>query len=138
MRAGKPGIQFNTANLGLGTVFKEYQEIIMKYIWTIGPEGVGTGKLWVEVNKVLIEKGESKSRASVIFFLQDMSAQGYLTYITETGKGGHRRIYTCPLNESEFKELIAKTVIDKLLEVFPEETAQALKEIVDTHQLSVD
>ena len=138
MKGGTIGFQFDTSKSGLGTLFKEYQEIILKFLWTTGPEGVGSGKAWVAVNKVLMEKEESISSASVIFFLQDMAANGYLTYSSETGKGGRRKIYSCLLNETEFKESIAKSLIEKLLQEFPKATKQALKTIIDTHKLSVD
>ena len=41
----------------------------------------------------LLPDGQTRSRAAVIFALDDMVEAGYLGFHEETGKGGHRRIY---------------------------------------------
>ena len=47
--------------------------------------------MWRHVNKVLSEKGESRSRASIIFFLDDMVEEGVLDYEVTTGMEGPAR-----------------------------------------------
>ncbi len=116
---------------GYRTILKDYQEYVMHYLWSQKGKGITSGKAWVEANKELLKEGKSKSRASIIFFLQDMSAAGYLTFTMATGKGGHHRVYTSLYTETEFRGLIAKQVIDKLLETFPEETERALIKTVE-------
>ncbi len=54
-------------------MMKEYQVLTMKFLWKRGEEGTPSGLAWVEVNKILLERGTSKSRASIIFFLQAMT-----------------------------------------------------------------
>ena len=45
------------------------------------------------------------------------------------GKGGHHWIYSPAMDESEFKQYIARTILESLLRDFPEETAEAVKKI---------
>ena len=72
-------------------------------------------------------QGETISRASVINFLESMKEMGVLKGEERTGKGGHHWIYSPAMNESEFKQHIARTILESLLRDFPEETSEALK-----------
>ena len=65
---------FKTFRDGLETVWKEYQVIVMRYLWALeeGEQGAGSGKVWEATNLVLMRKGKSISRASCIFFLNAM------------------------------------------------------------------
>jgi hypothetical protein len=54
---------------------------------------------------------------------------GVLKGEERTGKGGHRWIYSPAMNESEFKQHIARTILESLMRDFPEETAEAVKKI---------
>jgi predicted transcriptional regulator len=74
-------------------------------------------------------KPNTISRASVINFLESMREAGVLKGEERTGKGGHRWIYSPAMNEAEFKEFIAKTLIKKLMRDFPEETLTALENL---------
>jgi hypothetical protein len=47
----------------------------------------------------------------------------------KTGKGGHHWIYSPAMNESEFKQHIAKTIMESLLRGFPNETKEALNSV---------
>ena len=69
------------------------------------------------------------SRASIINFLESMRMMGVLKGDEKTGKGGHRWIYSPAMNESEFKQYIARTILESLMRDFPEETAEAVKKI---------
>ncbi len=112
---------------GLRKTLKEYEEVGLKYVWSQGEEGVGSGKTWMAVNEVLgPEKG--MSRASVIFFLNRMVDQGVLDYRSATGKGGHHRIYFPVLDERGYKKHLLKTVVESMMRDFPEETQEALKD----------
>jgi len=127
---GNVANRFDISKTGYETIFKPFQEIVMNVIWKTGEKGITSGKAWIEANKVLLKMGKSKSRASVIFFLQDMVAAGYLTHTMATGKGGHHRVYTPLYNETEFKEEISKRIIEKLLETFPDETYSTMTKIM--------
>lgn len=120
--------KFDPAKKGLRKTLKEYEQIALKYVWSLDKEGVGSGKVWKNVNNEL-GHDKSISRASVIFFLSRMADQGVLKYTTATGKGGHHRVYSPLLDERGYKKYLLKTVVESLLKDFPEETKEALREI---------
>ena len=62
-----------------------------------------------------------KSRAAVIFSLNDMVDDGILEYEEKSGKGGYHRVYYPKMNKEEFAKHVKKTITDKLKEVFPSE-----------------
>ncbi len=95
--------KFDPSRHGLRKNLKEYEEIGLRYVWSIGENGVGSGKTWREVSKVLGSE-KSISRASVIFFLNRMVDQGVLDYRSATGKGGHHRIYYPVMDERGYKK----------------------------------
>ncbi len=118
---------FDTFETGLRTVWKEYQVVVMKYLWELEEgEEAGSGKAWLHTNLVLSDRGKSISRASIIFFLNAMVDEGVLTYVERTGKGGHHRIYSPAFDESGFKEFLAEKIISHLIQEFPDETKKTL------------
>ena len=123
------GFVFDTSEHGLRTIMKDYQEICMRFLWETGEESVNSRKAWLHVNKVLMEEERTISRASVINFLQAMHEKDLLRYTRKSGKGGYHRVYTPVYDEAEFKEHIARQIIEKLLEAFPDETNTALVKI---------
>jgi hypothetical protein len=74
-------------------------------------------------------KGETISRDSIINFLESMREAGVLRGDKKTGKGGYHWIYIPAMTEYEFKQHIARTILESLLRDFPEETAEAVKKI---------
>ena len=120
---------FCTYEAGLGTVFKDYQEITMRYLWDIGDEGVGSGDCWKHVNKMLNERDKTISRASVIFFLNAMVDHGILEYVSRTGKGGYHKVYTPVFDEAGFKEHLATKIIERLVSEYPEETQKVIRKL---------
>jgi predicted transcriptional regulator len=119
-------VEFDTAETGLRAVLRDYQEIALRVIWA-SPEGLGSKAVWDCVNAGL--KGKTISRASVINFLESMREAGVLKGEERTGKGGHHWIYSPAMNESEFKQHIAKTILESLMRDFPEETAEVVKKM---------
>ena len=87
-----------------------------------------TAPVWRHVNEALSEKSESRSRASIIFFLDDMVEEGVLDYEVTTGKGGYFRIYKTKINEREYRKHILRNVIDSIMKDFPEETKEVIQE----------
>ena len=122
------GFKFVHEKEGLGKTLKEYEEVGLRYVWSIGEEGVASGKVWAITNERL---GSDKtiSRASVIFFLNRMVDQGVLDYSTATGKGGHHRVYRPKLDERAYKKHLLKTIVESLMRDFPDETKEALEEL---------
>ena len=89
---------------GLGVFFhQDWQIPLVKLIE--GTQFTETNPLrsrdaWINTNKMLPD-GESISRASVIFFLQDMEEAGWLASRKQSGRGGYHDVYwkVCGLNE---------------------------------------
>ncbi len=122
------GFKFDHEKEGLSKTLKKYEEVALKYVWTTGEEGVGSGKTWANTNERL-GPDKTVSRASVIFFLNRMVDQGVLSYRTATGKGGHHRVYYPMLDEEAYKKHILKTIVESLMRDFPDETREALEEL---------
>jgi len=120
--------KFDPSKHGLRKTLKEYEEVGLRYVWSLGEGGVGSGKTW-EAVKERLGPDKSISRASVIFFLNRMVDQGVLDYRSATGKGGYHRVYYPIRNERGYKKYLLKTVVESLLRDFPEETIEALKEL---------
>ena len=119
--------KFDPTKHELRKTLKEYEEAGLRYVWSIGEEGVGSGKTWVAVNEAL-DPEKRVSRASVIFFLNRMVDQGVLDYRSATGKGGHHRVYFPVLDERGYKKFLLKTMVESMRRDFPEETKEALNE----------
>ncbi|HUS77922.1 MAG TPA: hypothetical protein VM050_04600 [Patescibacteria group bacterium] len=120
--------KFDPEKRGLRKTLREYEEIAIRYIWSLGDEGAGSGKVWTYVGENL-KGGKTISRASIIFFLNRMVDEGVLGFRDATGKGGHHRIYIPAMDEKAYKKYIVKTLYDSVARDFPEETEEALKEI---------
>ena len=121
--------KFGHTQKGLRKNLKEYQELALRYIWE-KEEGATSGETWKYVNEILSRSGKSISRASVIFFLDDMVDEGVLGYTPTTGKGGRFRIYTTKMNESEYRKYMLRTIINSMMRDFPEETIEVLQEAI--------
>jgi len=117
--------KFNPAETGLRKTLREYEEIALRYIWSVGDDGAGSGKTWEHVNEELGE-GKSISRASIIFYLNRMVDEGVLGFRDATGKGGHHRIYITKLDESGYKKYIVKTLLDSVAKDYPKETEEVI------------
>ncbi len=90
-------MKFDTKQEGLETLFKPYQVLLLEYIWELNENqriGVTSGQAHLYLQKT----SESKSRASVIFFLNDLVEEEILSYVERTGKGGYHRVYFPNMN----------------------------------------
>ena len=119
-------IVFDTSKDGMQTIMKDYREIGLRFVWEKGEEGVNSGKTWLHVNKILMEQERSISRASIIFFLNEMVEDGVLGYRERSGKGGFHRVYYPLLDEGGFKRHVSEKVISKLLETWPDEAGEII------------
>ena len=111
-------MKFDTSEKGLLTLFKPYQAALMEQIWKLNnPDRIGitSGQAY----EFLKDHPDSKSRASVIFFLNDMVEEGVLNYEERTGKGGYHRVYYPMKNREQFAHHVVVTITRKLAEVFP-------------------
>ncbi len=112
-------MEFDTEKEGLYTLFKPYQALLLEWIWKLNEkEKVGVNSN--QAHKYLENSPENKSRASVIFFLNNMVNKGILSYEEKTGKGGYHRVYYPTMNRKRFAAHVTETIKAKLEEVFPE------------------
>jgi len=114
-------VRFDTERDGLRTMLKEYQEVALRYLWSLG-EGVEASNfdIWVNVNNLMRvdpSDRDSISRASIINFMKSMENEGAVDYTEITGKGGRRRKYSMKFDETGFKKFIANKIRAKLREI---------------------
>jgi len=119
-------LQLDTGEKGLAMFFKDWQIEILRYLWSIPPEGANSRTVHQNVNKTL--KG-SISRASVINYLNAMADEECLNYTENTGKGGHHRVYAMAYTEDEFKRRVTEIIITKLLKEYSQETKKAIQQL---------
>ena len=112
---------------GFEKVLRDYQIEALRMVWGDDTKGVTSRDVYRHVNKQL-EGVRTISRASIINFLNAMCDEGVLAYVEETCKGGTRRKYFTGMDEGEFKKHIAKSVLESLLDDFPDQTLEAVKE----------
>ena len=65
----------------------------MRYVWDNADEGVISKDAWQHLHTLADEKLHM-SRASVIFFLKDMTKNGFLVDNEKTGKGGKHSVWS--------------------------------------------
>jgi hypothetical protein len=110
-------VKFDTKQEGLRTLFKPYQVLLLEHLWDLNGQsrvGLTSG----QAHKYLMDKPESKSRASVIFFMNDMVDDGILDYEEKTGKGGYHRVYYPKMDRVEFAEHASNLINEKLKTIF--------------------
>ena len=109
---GLSGWKLDAGQEGTRILFKDYQKAIVD-ILSGNPETFwGSGDIW----KSLKRKGIKISRASVIFYLNFLEADGLAESKATTGKGGHFRLYKIPVSVGEVRRHIAIKVVEKLAE----------------------
>ena len=114
-------LKMDISEQGLMMFFKPYQIDALKALWEQNEQS--SREIWSAVGEDRI------SRASIINFLEGAVENGLLDKYEITGKGGLRGIYKHKYNLSEFKQQLAKTLIEKLLTEYPETTKQAIKNL---------
>ena len=120
-------MKFDTTENGLLTLFKPYQAALLEHIWELNEDdrvGINSG----QAHKFLQDHPDKKSRASVIFFLNDMVEEGALSYEEKTGKGGYHRVYYPNMNREQFAQYVVETITEKLKEVFPQTTKATISQ----------
>ena len=94
-------MKFDTSEEGLLTLFKPYQAALLEHIWELnggGRVGITSG----QAHKYLQNQPDSKSKALIIFFLNEMVEEGFLDYEERTGKGGYHRVYYPKMNKEQY------------------------------------
>jgi predicted transcriptional regulator len=106
-------VKFDLEGSGLEAVMSPWQVELMRFVWSRGEADSRAG--W----EYLQGTDYGMSRASVIFFLNDMVDEGFLDFRRETGKGGYHRVYV-PVSgvsdEGGFRRRVAERVLARLSE----------------------
>ena len=122
-------LMIDPTKTGFEKVLRVYQIEAMKHVWKNAEEGATSREVYNYVNSAL-DGGKKISRASISNFLNNMCDERILDYTEETCKGGTRRKYTPALDEAAFKRYIARSVFDSLMKDFPDQTLEALREVL--------
>ena len=122
------GFKFDPSQPGLRKTLKEYEELALRYVWSMGEKGATSRHIHETVNSKL-GSDKSISRASIIIIMNKLVDQGVLSYREATGKGGHHKIYYPLMDEKGFKVYVARTVIQSLMRDFPEETREVIRKL---------
>ena len=70
----------------------------------------------------------SVPRATIINFLKRMGEAGGLSVWAETGTGGHHSVYGQRIDEEGFRKHMLRTVIDSMMDDYPDETRKVMNE----------
>ncbi len=123
------GFKFNPSQPELRKTLKEYEELVLRHIWSVGEEGAASGSTWETVN-IQLGPDKSISRASVIFALSRFVDQGVLGWRDATGKGGHHKIYYPLMDKKGYLKYLIKTMVESMMRDFPKATREVLDEVV--------
>ncbi len=116
-------MQLDTDREGLEAIFKEWHVPLIEKFFSGFPLKSSEAHSFLKKKGIKARQGRGTvSRASVIFFLNDMIDDGLLEYTKDTGKGGYHRIYTMPLTREEFAHKIISLFVDTLRTSFPQES----------------
>jgi len=121
------GFKFDPSRTGFRKVLKEYEELELRFLWSVGDEGAGSRAVMEAVNERL-GAGESRSRAAVILSLNKLVDWGVMGFREGTGRGGHQRIYYPLMDEVGFQSYLLKKMVESMMRDFPEETREVLDE----------
>ena len=119
------GFKFDPSQPGLRKTLREYEELALRYIWSVGEEGANSGPIWKNVNEQL-GLGKSISRASIIIIMNRVVDQGVLGSRDATGKGGHHKIYYPLMDEKGYLKYLLKTIVESMMRDSPEATREVL------------
>lgn len=106
-----------TKREGSKALVTDYQKEIVRAILST-KEPMGSGKVWMLLKDLMGDN--HPSRASVIFFLNDLVECGYAKWKDATGKGGHHRLYYTELTIEEFIQKIHTDIREKLTDATDE------------------
>lgn len=104
-------MKINLDENGLDMFFKPWQKPLIDKLLSENVE-MKSG----EAHEYVLSEGFKISRASVIFFLQDMEGEGLLLSREESGKGGMHAVYWGAKNIPELLTEIKLKLDDKIME----------------------
>ena len=109
------GLTLRTAKDGQLAIWKIHQHAAIDEL--LNHDELKSKQVWDMVQN----RGIKISRASVIFFLNDLVEAGLVTYREQTGQGGYHRVYSLiDRTWADFNNTIIDRFLYKLWEIFPE------------------
>ncbi len=117
-------MKLNTKRPGLHALFLPHHAALLQRLYEKTDKlthslGLGSGELWNWFNEYAEMVGlEGRSRASIIFALNDLVDMGILKWVDATGKGGHHRRYSVAMNPTECEHFIRDEITGKLDLIF--------------------
>lgn len=114
---------FDTTKTGLETLMVAWRAEVLRYIWSRGGESFINREVWEHVSPLY-----GVSRTSINQFLKRLTEMGLLKNRPVTGRGGIHGNYSLKLSEEAFGRYVARTILNKLLEVFPKEAGESIEE----------
>lgn len=116
-------MQLDTEGKGLAAIFKEWHVPLVKELFERTLSSGEAHKFIVKHDIRTKKKNRDPvSRASIIFFLNDLVDDGLLSYTEFSGKGGWARRYEMTLTREEFAHKIIGHFVGQLLLTFPKES----------------
>jgi len=103
-----------TEREGSKALLTDYQKNIIRKLIIVSTieETIKSGEMWTHLNKVMGDK--APSRASVIFFLNDLVKYGYADFKDATSKGGHVKMYYSRVSKEQFEKKVYIDINNKL------------------------
>lgn len=106
-----------TKREGSQILVTNYQKDIIKALLS-SKETTSSGEMYKLLVNLMGDK--APSRASVIFFLNDLVDAGYADFKDATGKGGHHKLYYTELTIMTFSKKVTFDINEKLIESLSE------------------
>ena len=100
-----------TKREGSEALVPDYKKNILRKLMSIDGT-IKSGEMWIYLNEIMGDK--APSRASVIFFLNDLVESKYADYKDATSKGGHVKMYFTELTPELFEKKVYVDINHKL------------------------
>lgn len=102
-----------TKKEGSEVLVPDFKKLMLRKLLS-DKEPIGSGLMWKYLVDIMGD--DHPSRASVIFFLNDLVECDYAKFKDKTGKGGHHKLYYTELEQDEFIRKVSIDVNKKLIE----------------------
>jgi len=104
-------VVIDTSKKGLEMIFKEWEAPLYKKLLSEDIE-----MITLEAHEYVLDQifPQTRSRAAVIFSLQEYAEKGILKASETTGKGGHRGVFSRNMTLKEFWQYVADQVNEAL------------------------
>jgi len=120
------GFKFDPSQDGLRKTLKEWEELALRYLWSVGEVGAISGPICENVNEQL-RTDESISRASIILAMNRFVDRGVLGFRDGTGKGGHHKVYYPLMDEKGYLKYFLKSMVEGMRRDSLEATREVLE-----------